>query len=254
MKKLLFYSTGITIVLILVGISTKNAFAAIGSTPVQQTTCSATSGGSLSCVLGSLPTAGNFLVLSYANTGQTPTVVSVAGDGTWASSTQANGNGTADDETWYDMNATAATTTIALTLSGNTGATARVNVSEWSGVATSSALDVAATSTSPTTSNVSTSNINPIAGLNELIFADFKGPSITSGPTQGFTALATTSAASGAGYLVVANTSGQYFTTWNGGSSQYNTGISAFKAASSSGGGGGAAPLISHTTILTMDW
>jgi hypothetical protein len=197
-------------------------------------TCSTATSSSFACTLSQTPTAGDLLILSYVNSAQTPTVNSISGAGTWFKAIGANGNALADDETWYDPNNTAGTTTITITLSGTSGATARANVSEWAGMqlTSSTLLDVAASSTSGSAGTVTTGLLSPTTGLNELIIASYKGGNQATGPTNGFTAMNTSSAAAQEAYLIIPTTSGNVSTSWTQSATSYNTNIVAFKAAS----------------------
>lgn len=109
------------------------------ATPIQQVTSSAPIAASLSATLSAAPVAGHMLVMI----GATPSgaLTSVTGGGaTWtrAASSTVNSN----IELWYGVtDGSSATVTINRT---NNGSTMWLAVSEWSGLVTTTSLDVAA--------------------------------------------------------------------------------------------------------------
>jgi hypothetical protein len=208
---------------------------AISSPPVQQTT-QANSASATSHALTVTTTAGNALVLFIILNSQTGAVSGIADSATntWALAGATFQSGTNTRlECWYALNA-AAITSVTVTY-----AAARVtgfNFTEWSGVATVSALDQAtfqgaASSTTLTTGNITTLNAN------DLILAGISYSVSTTGTlaTGTFTALTDiTNGASQRGraaYRVVSST-GTYNVSWTMGvTAPAGTGIFALKAA-----------------------
>jgi len=169
-------------------------------------------------------TSGDALILSLGWQQQTGggTLQSVSDDngGTWQSTTlQANGAAAAI-QIWYCVNHPGGPTNVVATYSANVGGAA-ADLSEWSGIAAAVPLDASAgatgSSTTPSTGIVMTSNpvdlvIGAAAQQNKL--------TISSGPTNSFTALtdAVTTGSSGnvntmSGYQIE-NAFGSYSTGW----------------------------------------
>lgn len=205
-------------------------------------TGSATSGTTVTVTLSQEAVAGSMLVCMFSNgSGGSPTVDSISGGGvTWvlAGSSKTTNNYA---EIWYGLNSSGVGTSVVLTLTGTTGATARATIAEFSGVATSSALDAGGTGASGNDVTPTTATITPTSGLNEVIFATFKGGNASAGPTNSFTALNSLSVSFGCAYLLVASTTGTYNTAWTIASTTWNTEIASFKAAV-------AAPPATNTT------
>jgi hypothetical protein len=216
--------------------------ASIGATPVQQVIAAdgTVTGTTLAVTWSSTPTNGNLLTCYFGNSGgvNPPAISSITHTGaTWQ---VAQKSATARDaEIWYAMNVSGASTSMTINLDH---AIASVNAQaaacqEWSGVATSSALDAKSPATGTSTTPTSAS-ITPTSSLNELLIASTGrlGQNKSAGCASPFTDL--TDASSGGAtrtfgcYQVVASTSGAYSTSWTlAGSSTWDVSIASFKAA-----------------------
>lgn len=190
-----------------------SAFAVISSSPIQQATGSGLSGTSFTVTI-SAASSGNTLIYVSGVTDSAQTISTISCTNvTWTKAQGSNTN--ADVEIWYGVVAGGSSgTTITVTTGATIGLAVRATVSEWSGVNTSSQLDVHATN-SGTSTNPATGTITPTAGLNELfIAATREGGTFSSGPTNGWTAGTTPNTGFQWAYKVVSNTSGTDSTDW----------------------------------------
>lgn len=185
---------------------------------VQQATASWTSGSSYGVTLSGAPASGDVLVLGQGASGTSANnkISSITETGvTWTKAVQSNSN--EDAEIWYGVVGASASASITVTLTGTPTTTSYANVSEWSGLNTSSPLVASGTSANHGGSGAtaSTSTVTPTAGQNVLLFAvTYQGGTLSSGPTNGFTALSTPSSGVQFGYEFVPNTSTSYSTSW----------------------------------------
>ena len=133
---------------------------------VQEQTRFATSGAQLTVTLTSAPTNGNLLVMIGAANSGALTTVTGGGVASWARATFAASN--ANIEVWYG--ATDGTQSpISISRTGN-GLAIWLSVTEWSGLAPSSALDKAAAS-SGTSTTASAGTISTTTDRDLLLFA-----------------------------------------------------------------------------------
>jgi hypothetical protein len=209
---------------------------------VQQKAATYSSTAAVIVTLNTAPQPGSALVLFSAN--NKVSVSEVSGSGvTWARGVL--GGGHSDIEIWYGLNSSGSGT--AITVSYNGTGSGGVNVSEFSGVATSNAVDVAPL----TNAGISTNPITPTAvasNANDLIVgaaADTSVAATTAGPTNSFIAL--TEAANTnkivPAYRIVRAT-GSYSTGWTEGNGGWDSAIVALKAAGTSTG-----PSLSSVTL-----
>lgn len=197
---------------------------AVTFTLVQQTstsTCSAGSGTTISCVLGSNFTSGNFAALSVWNN-NTLTVSSISGLGcTWTKSGNAI-NSAKEVETWRGTSCSGGSTTATVTMSGTMSLTAAGNLSEWNGPAGTeddSCANAAACGTTGSTSTPATVSVVPGAGEQLLVTGGYRGSgSVSSSSATGTgctaTALNTPNSSGSFSYCIVTSTSGNYTLTW----------------------------------------
>jgi hypothetical protein len=181
---------------------------------VQQTTATYSSRSSVVATLGAAPQAGSALVVCSVNSDVAVTGVS-GGGVTWVRGR--SGSAHTVVEIWYGLNSSGAGTAITVTYTNATGS-GGVNVSEFSGIVTSNALDVA-----PTPSNgVSTTPTSPTAvttNANDLIIAAAgntnANATTTAGPTNSFVALTRVANVNklNPAYRIVSST-GSYNTRW----------------------------------------
>ena len=188
------------------------------------------------------PTAtvgGNLLVLSASvytgSTNQIKSVTDSAGN-TWTKiGAFAVSGHYSDGEMWYSPNARSVTR---VTVQTGSSAVVAMNVQEFSGVATASALDVA-TGTSNTSTSPASGAVTPTAG-SELAVGFIAGhgngqqititaPGYAAQPQQ--TSKASTVASVAAGYQVLGSASAQNFTGSFGASMYWAAGIAVFKSA-----------------------
>lgn len=213
------------------------AHAAISTAPVQQANATWSTGTSYPVVMSSTPASGDVLVLLAACSDLTNGVVTgITQTGvTWHKAVGSNVNQAVD--IWYGEVGSGATSTVTVNLAGAPSVFSRASVSEWSGVALSSELDVLGTaSSSGINSTLSTASVTPAAGNNSLLLAVVrKSGTFQSGPTNGFSALSTVNTGWQFAYLVATSTAGSYSTTWTYSTSGgYDAEIATFIAATSS--------------------
>src|SRR5690349_21227940 len=135
----------------------------ISSTPVHEGTGAWSSGTSFSVTI-TAPTNGNCLVLFYCSATIGVTISNISQTGaTWV---QGKGSNTDREcEIWYALNVSGAGTTVTVNLSG-TPLNGAANVSEWSGVATSSALDATNSAFGGSATTVDPGGVTPTASRN----------------------------------------------------------------------------------------
>lgn len=135
-------------------------------------------------------------------------------------------------EIWYGLNSSGAGTAITVTYADATGS-GGVNVSEFSGVATTNALDI----TPAANAGIGTNPLTPTAVTNNALdlivgaAADISVTATTAGPTNSFIAL-TEAAKSNKiipAYRIVSAT-GSYNTSWTEGNEGWDTAIVALKS------------------------
>ena len=167
-------------------------------------------------------TAGDALILTIADQSSNSAIVSsVSGGGvTWVKATSTGTTANGDAEVWYglDSSGTSGSTAITVTLNHSTNVQI-ANVSEWSGVATTGALDKT-NNANNTTASISAGSVTPTVS-GELIISDaylLNGNATQPTPTNGFTSLTQMPGGGGnyrgyAAYLVDGSTSSTS-TTW----------------------------------------
>jgi trimeric autotransporter adhesin len=196
---------------------------------VQQTTATYTSASSVVATLGAAPGPGSALVLFSVN--NSVVVTGVSGGGvTWVRGSPRGGTHT-DVDIWYGLNSSGVGTAITVAYTNATGS-GGVNVSEFSGVATSNALDVAPAinsglSTTPTSPTAVTTNANDLI---VVAAADTTVSATTAGPTNSFIALAEAANSNKIipAYSIV-TTTGSYSTSWTEGNGGWDSAIVALK-------------------------
>jgi hypothetical protein len=208
-------------------------------TLVQQNSITpAASATSVTPTLSTGVTAGDALILVIADQSSNSSIVSnVTGGGvTWAKATSTGSTANGDAEIWYGLNSsgTSGSTVITVTLSGSTNVQI-ADVSEWSGVATSSAFDKSA-HTNGTSASISAGSITP-SQSGELVVSDaylayLNSSTVT--PTSGFTSLTelpgTTGYYRGYGAYLGDATATSISTTWTEpGSGSWSAAIASFK-------------------------
>lgn len=165
------------------------SWAAVSSSPVQQTACNAASSSTPTCTFGSAVTLGNTLVIQIAvRTLQTITSVVDSVNGTLtcpAGSTHSDASRSII--VCYFNNTGAGTPTVTLTLGG--ASATYWNISEWSGVADTSPED--GTSEGSDASNPFTAGAGLTSTTAGLIVCGFSSSATITGatPATGFTAL-----------------------------------------------------------------
>jgi hypothetical protein len=150
------------------------------------TVLSQTAVTSITPTLSAASTSGNLLVAIVA-TGANTTVTAPAG---WVKATSVFTSGVGATQIWYDANNAGAISSVKFTLAASDNAVAQL--SEWSGVAKVSPLDVTGTATA--TSNSTTLAVSATAhAANELSIASFGASTGSSGntftPASGWTNL-----------------------------------------------------------------
>ena len=195
----------------------------------QQTLNVATSGAGVNSVPLTLPntiTTGDALVLVIADQSQnTSTVSGVTETGaTWAKAQSTGSTADGDAEIWYALNVpSSASKMITVALTGTTNVQI-ADVSEYSGVATTSALDQKTSNTGSGTGSapVSAGSVTP-SESGELIVSDAylsNGTGTQPAPSNGFTALTQSAGTSGFykgyGAYLVDGASSSISTTWTG--------------------------------------
>jgi hypothetical protein len=183
-------------------------------------------------------TAGDALILVIGDQSSNSAIVSsVSGGGvTWAKATSTGSTTNGDAEIWYGLNSsgTSGSTVITVTVSGSTNVQI-ADVSEWSGVATSSALDKSAHANGSSAS-ISAGSVTP-SQSGELIVSDaylayLNSSTVT--PTNGFTSLTElpgqTGYYRGYGAYLGDATATSISTTWTEpGSGSWSAAIASFK-------------------------
>lgn len=202
----------------------------------QVTNSNAATGTSLATTIAAT-TAGNLLVAQIAVGSNVASVSSVTDNAsnTWVKAVSSVNSGSSlDSEIWYTQNA-ASTTSITVNLSSSRRIA--VNISEFAGMATSSALDVTAGNTGAGTTF--TSPTLSTTGAFELIFANLTwatGPGVSGSSTGGWNDLSVaTGPATVSGRFNIANVAGSYNTSWT---ATYYTNASVTMAAFKSKGTG----------------
>src|SRR5262249_1018005 len=146
-----------------------------------------TPGTSITLTFSSAPSIGNALILSISN--QTGTVSSVSGGGvTWSKAAQSNS--ILDAEVWIGLNSDGTSSTVTVNFSGSTNAVA--NCSEWSGLVTSSPVDLSANHSDSFVTGVASGSITTTAPDLVIAVAAVGGlGAFTTGPDNGFTPMST---------------------------------------------------------------
>lgn len=182
-------------------------------------------------------TAGNLLVAQIAVGSNTASVSSVTDNAsnTWTKAVSSVNTGSSlDSEIWYAQN-TSSTTSITVTTSSSQRIA--VNISEFAGMATSSALDVTAGSTGAGTAFSSPTLTT--TGAFELVFANLvwaSGPGMTGSSSGGWNDLSVaTNPATISSRYNIGNAAGPYSTSWT--PTYYTNGSMTMAAFKSKGSG-----------------
>ena len=218
---------------ILMATVTNTTSTANAATLIQQATSTASSGTSLSTTLASNPNAGDALVLTLGAAPSSTSISSISGGGvTWAKAARSSTN--RDSEVWYGLNSSGSGKNVTTTLSTACSGSCLINISEWSGIATSSALDATSTRTGSAVTIV-TSPTSTTSNQNDLIIATERGTTssvLTAGPTGAFTALAGASSSVGNSTYDVVTATVTTSTKWTFTSAtSFDSVIAALKAA-----------------------
>lgn len=197
---------------------------------VQQATSTASAGTILGTTLASSPRAGDTLMLTLGSLPSTSTITSITGGGvTWQKAAQSGIN--RDAEIWYGLNSNGSGTQVSTTLSTACQGTCMINISEWSGVATSSALN--STSTRNSSGTIIFSPTSTTSNAKDLIIATERGDNsstLLTGPTGAFAGLASAVPTVGNSAYDLINTTTTTSTSWTFASSaNYDSVIAAFK-------------------------
>lgn len=215
-------------------------------------TGSAVAGTTVTVTLSQAPLVGSMLVAFYSSPNSLPAVSSISGGGvTWVLAKASAVTG-ADNEIWYGLNSNGTGTSITITANGTITAS-RVTVVEFSGVALDSALD-ATNSGSGSDATPLTGAITPQTSYNEVIFASYKGTTVSTGPINSFVSLNTLNASFQNAYLLVPSTSGSYSTGWTmTGANLWNATIASFKAITATAQSSGALNNVSNLSMLNLN-
>lgn len=212
---------------------------AISSSPIQSIPSNTYPGSGTDITFSvTAPTDGNFQAIVFHQPAVAAVVNSISQTGcTWVKADA--GQALRDVEIWYAENVSGGGTTITVTNSGTSGlANAKGWYSEWSGVATSSSLDVH-NHTSGSSSTPTTPSVTPAASTNELILVGATcagGQTINSGPTAGFTGVTAGLIPFLQAYQVVPSTSGSYSCGWTmSASGNWDAVIATFKGSGAAG-------------------
>lgn len=187
---------------------------AIGTSPVNQAVGTWTTGTTIPVTVAA-PTSGNFVLAGAGLGGGAFTVSSETQTNVaWNAAADITKNVSRDLELWSGIANASAGTTATTNLSATGNANSSVNASEWSGVATSGALDQTASASG--TTSAPTITITPTAGLNQLIVVACKTANQVETAPAGWTALTDNGTGNSPflAYQVVASTSGSYTATW----------------------------------------
>ncbi len=200
---------------------------------------------SVTVTLGSVPAAGDLLIACVAFTGTCGQVSTITGGGgTWTRAWYTESTAGIDTEIWYAPNVSGSGgTAISVTLAGSSPV--QCNVSEWSGGAPTSVLDVYAgqPGVSPGTA-LTTGTTGTAAASTDLFIAAFTGTSAVT-PATPFTALTGGGAGGnflGLGYYLPGSTAAQTGTATQAFSGNWAGAIAAFKVPT------GATPTITGFT------
>ena len=148
--------------------------ASAGVALVQKGTLATGSGASITVTLPAGSTAGDLLVAAIADTNSGCASDTFSAPAGWVKASHACRGGNGPVELWYLANASAGITSVVFN-TGSSGANMRGQLSEWSGVATSSVLDQTGTSNTGTTSTtLSVSTSGAIASTGELAITAFE--------------------------------------------------------------------------------
>lgn len=219
-------------------------WAAIGSTPTMQVVCNVASSTSPTCTLTGTTTAGRLLVAAVAiRTTQTDTGLSDPTHGAWTCPAGANhSDGSEKTMICYLENITSVTNLV-MTLALGGSSVTYWNITEWSGVMTSSAEDGVQEGTD-TTSPFGTASALTTTTAGLLVSAHIGNAVATCGaPASGFTALTNNGARDCFSYRVGSATSSDaaYGIT---GPTSVATALAAWKEAASAAVGSGGMAMI----------
>jgi hypothetical protein len=176
---------------------------------VQQATCTDQANPNVCTSLGSNPSTSDVLVYLGGNYLQTISSVSSTG-ATWSKLGSSTTN--RDAEIWCATLSGTPGTAVSINLTSYTSSSYGV-VAELAGV-TCSQIGSAQTTTSSSNATITTGSITT-TGAALILAVDFNGdnPTLSSGPTNSFTAFSKAAAQTNAAYLVV-STAGTYSTGW----------------------------------------
>lgn len=217
-----------------------------------------TSGASIAITSLTAPADGNALILQFdgSPSANSRGVSSISQTGaTWVSAVVLDANSgvnTRRIEIWYALNVAGAGTTITInlnytpTISGGLAA----SYAEFSGLATSGALDATGTASNTNTGTaITTGSVTPTATGQGLIFAATRlGGNYSAGPDSSFNRLTAASARGDSGYLIT-TLSGSYNVGWTAASGVWAAAVAVFNPPSGEpamrrfGGASGFRPL-----------
>lgn len=198
------------------------------------------SGSNVTSLVVTIPSTGaaNLLVASVGFTSSSISVSGITGCGTWALGKRTAASAGAA-ELWYAPNISAACTSVTISMSAKN--TIRANVSEFSGLDTSTPLGETG-GNNGTSATPSTGNLTTTANANDLLVANAEGSSTwaySSGPTNSFNGLTTIGTIALVTAYRIVSATGTYSTGWTMDTSRdWNSSIIALECTSC----GGASP------------
>jgi RHS repeat-associated protein len=246
------YANGVLVATVQNATATSTSGGGNGTISLVQQATSATSAyvSSVTTTLSSAPRAGDTLILIV---GSGVSISSIVGGGvTWQKAIKSNSF--SDAEIWYGLNSSGSGTNVTTTFF-TCAFGCYLSLSEWSGVATSSAIDA---TSSRASAGVSTmiSPTSTTSNANDLIITAAKAYNpvvLTSGPTGAFTALNTASSSNMNYAYDVVNTAVSTSTSWTFASNSgwFDSVIAAFKAGS--GGSSGTSTTSTVVSYISTD-
>ncbi len=177
------------------------------------------------------PTNGNLLILEFGTILSTTHITSITQTNV-SNWTKADASATNRDvEVWYAENVSSAGTTVTVNLNQSATGTTGANVSEYSGMATSSSLDGHQINNG-NNGTPTTASLTPTQGREMLLVAVSRlGGAYATGPSTGsasFVRLTAPDVRTEASYAIVNPTSGSYTTSWTAGSGTWDNVIASF--------------------------
>jgi hypothetical protein len=217
---------------------------------VQHASGSATSGSSVTATFGSNTSSGNSIIVCVSigapSTATTVSSVALTGssDTFVKAVSQANATAIIDSEIWYDSGNSAGHTVVTVNLSASIsgGGAVEIDVYEWNGLLTASALDKTHTGSGSSVTSWSSGSSGTLSQSAEVAFGTvsaFGSPPSITGPSSPWTnepqITAATSYAQMSGYQQVSATTALTYNGTFSGSTYYAACIATFKIASGGG-------------------